>query len=92
MKTQKELDSIVSELRSVKNLIAELEKRSEFLTDQLKFEMVESGEEVLTGDGWKASWKNVVSNRFDSKSFKKEHFDLYESFLQKVTTTRFLLN
>ena len=87
-----DLNKIAHDLKSVKMMIEELQAEAEALTDQLKSAMIESGEEVLIGDDWKASWKNVNSSRFDSKAFKAEHADLYEAFTKKVTTTRFLLN
>ena len=52
--------------------------------------MVEQGAEALQGDGWKATWKNVVSSRFDAKRFKADHADLYGQYSRQTTTTRFL--
>ncbi len=65
-----ELNSTAQDLMSVRAMIAELEAEAEALTDKLKAAMVDQGAEVLQGDGWKATWKNVDSSRFDSKRFK----------------------
>ena len=65
-----ELNTTAKELLSIRSMIAELEAEAEALTDKLKAAMVERGTEALQGDGWKATWKNVVSSRFDSKRFK----------------------
>ena len=92
VKTIEELNAVAHELFSVREMIKELEAEAESLTDQLKSFMIDSGEEVLEGDGWKASWKNVNSSRFDSKSFRAVHEDLYKAFSKNVTTTRFILN
>ena len=54
--------------------------------------MVDRGTEVLQGDGWKATWKNVVSSRFDSKAFKAAHADLYSEYSKSTTTTRFVVS
>lgn len=86
-----ELNSVAQDLISVRSMIKELEAEAEALTDKLKSAMVERGEETLTGDGWKASWKNVNSSRFDSKSFKADHADLYSQYSKSTTTTRFTL-
>ncbi len=91
MSTQ-ELNTTARDLMSVRTMIAELEAEAEALTDKLKAAMVERGEEVLNGDGWKASWKNVSSSRFDSKRFKADHADLYGQYSKAVTTTRFVLS
>ena len=54
--------------------------------------MAEQGTEALQGDGWKDTWKNVNSQRFDSKSFKAEHALLYAAYSKATTTTRFVLS
>lgn len=84
-----ELNTTAHDLMSVRAMIAELE--AEALTDKIKAAMTERGEEVLSGDGWKASWKNVTSSRFDGKSFKADHADLYAAYTKPTTTCRFTL-
>lgn len=90
MSTQ-ELNTTARDLMSVRAMIAELEAEAEALTDELKGVMVDRGEEILQGDGWKATWKNV-SSRFDSRAFKADHADLYDKYSKAVTTTRFVLS
>lgn len=80
------------DLLEVRRMIKELEAEAEALTDQIKAAMVERSTETLEGDGWTATWKNVKSSRFDSKSFKAQHGDLYEAFSKPTTTTRFLIS
>lgn len=67
-----ELNSTARDLMSVRAMIEELQTEAEALTDKLKTAMVAQGMEVLQGDGWKATWKNVSSSRFDSKAFKAD--------------------
>lgn len=80
------------DLLEVRRMIKELEAEAEALTDQIKAAMVEQGTETLEGDGWSATWKNVQSSRFDSKSFKVDHGDLYGQYSKPTTTTRFLIS
>ena len=87
-----ELNSTARGLMSVRAMIAELEAEAEALTDKIKGAMMERETEVLQGDGWKATWKNVNSHRFDSKSFKADHADLYSQYSKATTTTRFVLS
>jgi len=87
-----ELNSTARDLMSVRAMIEELQAEAEALTDKLKAHMVEQGAEVLQGDGWKATWKNVESRRFDSKAFKADHADLYGQYSKPTTTTRFVLS
>ena len=87
-----ELNTTAQNLMSVRAMIEELQAEAEALTDRLKAAMVEQGTEALQGDGWKATWKNVNSQRFDSKSFKADHADLYSQYSRQTTTTRFVLS
>jgi len=87
-----ELNSTAKHLISVRQMIEELQAEAEALTDKLKAAMVDQGTEVLQGDGWKATWKNVNSSRFDSKSFKADHADLYSQYSRNITSTRFVLS
>lgn len=87
-----ELNSTARDLMSVRAMIAELEAEAEALTDKIKGAMVDRGAEVLQGDGWKATWKNVTSSRFDSKAFKTDHADLYGQYSKATVTTRFTLS
>ena len=87
-----ELNSTARDLMSVRAMIEELQAEAEALTDKLKAAMADQGTEVLQGDGWKATWKNVNSNRFDSKAFKADYADLYTAYSKATTTTRFVLS
>ena len=87
-----ELNSTTHDLMSVRAMIRELEAEAEALTDRLKEVMTERGTETLEGDGWKATWKNVTGSRFDSKSFKADHADLYSQYSKTTTTTRFVIS
>ncbi len=87
-----ELNSTAKDLISVRAMIEELQAEAETLTDKLKAAMVDQGTEVLQGDGWKATWKNVSSTRFDSKAFKADHADLYSAYSKATVSTRFILS
>ena len=89
--SENELNTAARDLLAVRAMIEELQAEAEALTDKIKGAMVDRGQEVLTGDGWKASWKNVNSSRFDSKAFKADHADLYTAYSKPTTTCRFLI-
>lgn len=91
MSTQ-ELNTTAHDLMSVRAMIAELEAEAKALTDKIKAAMVERGEEVLTGDGWKASWKNATSSRLDSKALKAAMPEIVEQFTKTTAATRFVLS
>ena len=87
-----ELNAAARDLLAVRAMIEELQAEAEALTDKIKGAMVEAGQEVMEGEGWKASWKNVNSSRFDSKAFKAAHGDWYATYTKPVTTCRFLIS
>ena len=87
-----ELNSTAHDLMTVRAMIAELEAEAEALTDKIKAAMTERGEEALQGDGWRASWKNVTSSRFDGKAFKAANPDLYAQYSKPTVTTRFTIS
>ena len=89
--SQSELNTTARDLLAVKAMISELEAEAEVLTDKMKGFMVEAAREELSGPGWKSSWKNVTSSRFDSKSFKAQYSDLYQAFSKPTTTCRFMI-
>ena len=72
--------------------IAQLEAEAEAIKDEFKGVMVERATEELSGLGWRATWHNTTTNRFDSAAFKKEHSDLYKAFCKPTNGTRFTLN
>lgn len=69
----------------IKEAQAELDKREA----EIKAYMTESGQTELIGNEHKATYKEVVSNRFDSTAFKKDHADMYESYKRQSSTMRF---
>ena len=87
-----DLNKTALDLLEVRKMIRELEAEAEALTDTLKAAMIDRSTETLEGDGWRCSWKNVQSQRFDGKAFKADHADLYGQYSKPVTTTRFLIS
>ena len=72
--------------------IEALQAEAEAIKDQMKAVMVDQAVEELEGNGWRATWHNTTTNRFDAKAFQKEHADLYKEFSKASTGTRFTLN
>lgn len=90
--SSRELDSKVSTLRELQSTIEQLQAEAEAIRDAIKAEMVEQGTEVLTGNGWKASWKVVESSRFDSKALKAADPATFARFTVTTRTSRFCVN
>lgn len=87
-----ELDNKVKTYFELLEEIENLQAEAEAIKDCIKGRMVETEQEEITGHGWRATWHNTTTSRFDTAAFKKEHKDLYDTFLKTSTGTRFTLN
>lgn len=86
-----ELDAKVKELRELRRMADELAAEIEGLTDSIKAEMSARSVEELTGTDWKASYKQVTSNRLDTAALKKALPEIVERFTRTTSTRRFVL-
>ena len=87
-----EMDAKAAEYFALQEQIEQLQAEAEAIKDSLKAVMVDRATEELEGHGWRATWHNTVTNRFDSSAFKRAHADLYTAFCKPTTGTRFTLN
>ena len=88
----KEMDSRVATLRELQTEIERMTAEAEAIKDELKAQMIDQGTEVLTGNGWKASWKVVESSRVDTKAMKAAMPEIVARFTVQTRTSRFCLN
>ena len=86
-----EMNSKAQEYREIQSMIEELTAQAEAIKDAFKAQMVEQGSEELTGNGWRATWRAVTSTRFDNKSFKADHPELFAQYSKEQTVCRFCL-
>ena len=87
-----ELNTRAAEYFELSKQIEELQAIQEAIKEEIKSAMIEIEQEEITGNGWRATWHNTVTNRFDNAAFKKAHAELYSAFCKPVTGTRFTLN
>lgn len=86
---KKELVSKVRELKELKQMADELAGEITAIEDELKAVMTAQNTEEMTVDVFKLRYKTVVSSRFDSKSFKAAHEELYKEYSKPTTSKRF---
>ena len=92
-KTFEEINATMKELAEYTKMQTELEAQIDALRDEIKEFMTEQGiDEVIGTNGEKATWRDVISNRFATTEFKKIHADLYAAFTKKTTSKRFTFN
>ena len=87
-----EMDARAAAYFDLMDQIDQLTAEAEAIKDAIKAAMVEIEQEEITGHGWKATWHNTKTIRFDSKKFKADQPELYTAYTVNTTGTRFTLN
>ena len=59
---------------------------------KIMLHMIDQDIDEVVSDSGKATWREVISNRFASTEFKKVHADLYKAFTKQTTSKRFTFN
>lgn len=91
-KTLKEMGAIIKEIKEYEEMQKALKTEVEKLKQECIEYMEDQGvDEVLTDEG-KITYREVISKRFDSTSYKKEYLKLYESYMKQTASMRFTCN
>ena len=85
------IESKIHELRQLQSLIEEAQAEAEAIKDIIKAEMASREVEELEAGTYIVRWSTVLSNRFDTTAFKREHNDLYKQFTKQSTSRRFTI-
>jgi predicted phage-related endonuclease len=86
----KDINKVMRELAEYTELAEQLKAQIEDLQDEVKAYMTETGtDEVIGENGEKATWRGVISNRFDSTAFKKDFLDIYKEYTKRTEYKRF---
>lgn len=86
---KKEINKRFKALAKKRNQRDSLDAEIKAMEDELKAYMTEAELNELIGDEHKATWKEVISNRIDSKAFKADHADLYAKYQKSSKSMRF---
>lgn len=90
--SQNEIISKIEQLKEWEAILEEAQAEAEALRDSIKQEMLTKDTEEMAVGTYIIRWTSVLSNRFDSTAFKKEHCDLYKSFTKQVASKRFSIS
>lgn len=86
------INEVMKELAEMNALLEETNAIIEGLKDEVKEYMIDQDIDEVVSDSGKATWREVISNRFASTEFKKVHADLYKAFTKQTTSKRFTFN
>ena len=90
--SKNELVAKIEALNEWETVIEEARAEAEAIRDSIKQEMMERDTEELTAGKYIVRWTSVLSNRFDTTSFKKVYGDLYKAFTKQSASRRFTIS
>ena len=90
--SRNELVAKIEALNEWEAVIEEAKAEAEAIRDSIKQEMLERDTEELTAGKYIVRWTSVLSNRFDTTSFKKAYGDLYKAFTKQSASRRFTIS
>ena len=86
------MNDMISKIEALKEweaLAAEAAAEIESLKDAIKREMDARGVEEIEAGQYIARFTTVLSNRFDTTAFKREHGEMYKLYTKQTTSRRF---
>ena len=90
--SRNEIAAKIETLQEWEALMEEAKAEVETLRDSIKQEMLESDTEELSAGQYIIRWTSVLTQRFDTTSFKKAHSELYKEFLRQSESRRFSIS
>ena len=84
-----EIISKIEALKEWEALAEEAAAEIDNLKDCIKREMENRGVEEIEAGQYIARFTTVLSNRFDTTSFKREHGEMYKMYTKQTTSRRF---
>lgn len=87
--THANIEKKIVELKELKTMIKAFESEAAELEHQLKNEMTSRQTDELTIGIHTIRYKEVTSNRFDSKAFKADFEDIYTEYCKPSKSMRF---
>lgn len=84
-----EITTKIETLKELEALIEEAKVEAENLRDEIKAEMLTRDTEEMEAGQYIIRWTSVLSQRFDTTSFKKAYADLYKEYTKQVASRRF---
>ena len=84
-----ELYHLIEALREWESVMEEAKAEADAIRDQIKSEMLAQETEEMEVGNYIVRYTSVLSNRFDTTAFKREHNDLYKQFTKQTASRRF---
>ena len=86
------IDNRINKIHELEAMKKALEEQINALKDEIREDMRSKGEEEYHTSKFTIHYKTVISNTFDSYRFKKDHMELYTSYLKPSVSTRLIIS
>ena len=90
--SKNELIAMIEVMNNYDDLAAKAKAKADAIRSAIKAEMKERNTEELTAGNYIVRYTSVISNRFDSTTFKRMYADLYKDFTKPVSSRRFTVS
>lgn len=87
--TKTEIVNLIETMNNYDDLASKVKAKADAIRDLLKEEMLRLDTEELEAGAYILRYTNIISNRFDSTTFKKLYAELYKDFTKPVSSRRF---
>jgi predicted phage-related endonuclease len=87
-----ELEKKITALMELEELIKEAEAEAENLKDEIRAEMARRNTEEMRIGRYIVRWTSVVTNRFDTNTFKRINPETYKIYLKQTMSRRFSIS
>jgi len=90
--SKNEMIAMIETMNNYDELAAKAKAKADTIREAIKEEMIRLDTEELTAGTYIIRYTPVISNRFDSTTFKKLYADLYKDFTKSVSSRRFTIS
>ena len=87
-----ELINKIEALNEWEQMIEDAKQHADELREAIKEEMALRDTEELIVGNYIVRWTSILSNRFDTTSFKKKYGEIYKHFTKQVSSRRFTIS
>ena len=89
---ERAIENRIKKMKALEEQKKELEAQISSLQEEIKKEMENKGLEEMKAGIFIVRFTNVLSNRFDTKSFREKYDALYKEFTKQVASRRFTIS
>ncbi len=87
-----EMMTLIETMNNYDELAAKVKAKADAIRESIKAEMERQAVEELICGQYIVRYTSVISNRFDSTTFKRLYADLYKDFTKPVSSRRFTVS